>query len=160
MRRVNQFFRRLKRLIQFIPHIWRGYDFDYRYAVDLFTYQLGRTADFLESDRAFTISADQNAKRIRTAIKLLNKVYEEEYSCEYQDKLKELYGPDVLKWWFEDTGSGDGSSYIRFAYEKRDNADEIGEMKSKLFKESQAKQERAHQLAWSYIAHNIRNWWD
>ena len=157
---MKRFFRRLKRVIDFLPIIWKGEDWDYRYAVDLFSYQLGRTADFLEGDRAFTVSADQNAKRIRTAIELLNKVYEEEYGCEYQDKMKELYGPDVLEWWFEDTGEGDGSSYIRFAYEKLDNADEIEEMKGNLFKESQAKQERAHKLVWAYIAHNIRNWWD
>jgi hypothetical protein len=125
-------FKRFKRLFQFIPYIWRSHDYDYRYAIDLFSYQLKRTADFLESDRAFTVSADQNAKRIRTAIELLNKVYEEEYGCEYQDKLKELYGPDVLEWWFEDTGDGDGSSYLRFVYEKWDNADEVSEIKRKL----------------------------
>ena len=41
-------YRQVKRFIQFIPHIWKGADWDYRYAVDLFTYQLSRTANYIE----------------------------------------------------------------------------------------------------------------
>ena len=66
-------FRRLKRVWDFLPIIWKGYDFDYRHAVDLFKYQLERTADFMESDRAMTVDADIRAKRIRTAIELTEK---------------------------------------------------------------------------------------
>ena len=72
MRAIKQFIRRVKRTYAFLPIIWRGYDFDYRYAIDLFSYQLERTADFMESDRAMTVDAKVRAKRIRTAIELLN----------------------------------------------------------------------------------------
>ena len=122
MRVVKRFFRRVKRVMDFLPMIWKGYDFDYRYAIELFQYQLKRTAEMMESDQAMTVDADIRARRIRTAVELLQKVYDEDYGCEYQDKLKELYGENVLDWWFEDTGKGDGSSYLRFEYEKWDNA--------------------------------------
>ena len=157
---MKKFFRRVKRVIDFLPMIWQGRDYDYRYAVELFQYQLKRTADFMESDKALTIDADVRAKRIRTAVELLEKVYEEEYGCEYQDKMKELYGEDVLKWGFEDTGDGDGSSYLRYEFEKWDNAEEVQKMMNKLFLESQDKQDRAHKLVWKFIEHNIRQWWD
>ena len=157
---VKRFFRRVKRVMDFLPMIWKGYDYDYRYAIELFQYQLERTADFMESDRALTVDADIRARRIRTAVELLQKVYDEEYGCEYQDKLKEMYGENVLDWSFEDTGDGDGSSYLRYRYEMWDNAEEVQRMMNKLFLESQAKQKRAEKLVWKFISHNIRYWWD
>jgi len=140
--------------------IWNGFDFDYRYSLDLFKKQLERQAKFLESDRAFTLSAKHNASRIRTAIKLMDKVYDEEYGCEYQDKLKELYGENVLDWWFEDTVRGDGSSYLKHEYDKWDNSEEIKKVERKLFLESKEKQKRSHKLLWDFIEHNIQGWWD
>lgn len=157
---VKRFFRRVKRVMDFLPMIWKGYDFDYRYAIELFQYQLERTADFMESDRAMTMDADIRARRIRTAVELLQKVYDEEYGCEYQDKLKEMYGENVLEWSFEDTGEGDDSYYLRYRYEQWDNAEEVQRMMNKLFLESQAKQKRAEKLVWKFISHNIRYWWD
>lgn len=157
---VKRFFRRVKRVIDFLPMIWKGYDFDYRYAIDLFQYQLERTADFMESDQTLTVDADIRARRIRTAVELLQKVYDEEYGCEYQDKLKELYGENVLEWQFEDTGKGDDTTYLRYRYEKWDNAEEITKVKYKLYEESKAKQKRAEELVWKFISHNIRYWWD
>ena len=160
MRAIKQFIRRVKRTYAFLPIIWRGYDFDYRYAIDLFSYQLERTADFMESDRVMTVDAEVRAKRIRTAIELLKKVYEEEYGMEWMGQLEELYGPDVLEWWFEDTGKGDGSSYLRYIYEKWDNVEEIEEKKHELYTASQAKQKKAEGLVWKFISHNIKHWWD
>jgi len=79
MRNVKWFFRRLKRVWDFLPIIWKGYDFDYAHALNLFKYQLERTADLLESDKAYTINAKLHAQKIRTAVRLMDKVYNEEY---------------------------------------------------------------------------------
>jgi len=38
IKRIKQFIRRVKRTRDFLPMIWNGYDFDYRYAIDLFQY--------------------------------------------------------------------------------------------------------------------------
>jgi len=157
---VKRKIQQIKRVIDFLPLIWNGFDFDYRYSIELFRKQLERQAKFMESDRAMTLSAKQNASKIRTAIRLMDKVYDEEYGCEYQDKLKELYGERVLDWWFEDAGRGDDSSYLRHEYEKWDNSEEIKEVQKKLFLESKEKQKRAHKLLWDFIEHNIKYWWD
>ena len=45
---IKRKYRQIKRIFEFFPLIWNGADFDYRYAIDLFTYQLSRTADYLE----------------------------------------------------------------------------------------------------------------
>ena len=78
-------YRQVKRVLDYLPIIWKGYDFDYRYATELFAHQLGRIADFLESDKAHTLSSGDNAKRIRTTLKLMKLVGDEEYAMEYFD---------------------------------------------------------------------------
>ena len=160
MRTIKQFFRRLKRTIDFLPIIWKGFDFDYRYAIELFQYQLERTADFMESDRANTVDADKRAMRIRTAIALMEKVYEEDYACEYQDKLKELYGQNVLGFRFEPTEYNNDTSYLKWEFEYWDNAEEIKQVHDKLYSEAQLKQQKAERILWKFLEHNIRGWWD
>jgi hypothetical protein len=87
---VKRKIRQIKRVIDFFPLIWNGFDFDYRYATDLFQKQLERTATFLESDRAMTLEAKTNAQKIRTAIRLMDIVYDEKYVDEFLDsKLKD-----------------------------------------------------------------------
>jgi hypothetical protein len=157
---IRWLFRKLKRVWDFLPHVWRGYDFDYRYSIDLFVYQLERQAKFLESDRAYTLNSSHHASRIRTAIDLMKKVYDDEYEMEWMDQLQEIYGPSVLDWWFEDTGKGDDSSYLRYVYEKWDNVDDVEAKKAELAKASREKQKKAERILWTYIHHNIRYWWD
>ena len=114
---ITWFFRRLKRVWDFLPIIWKGYDFDYAHAIELFKYQLERTADLLESDKAYTVNSNTHAQKIRTAIRLIDIVYDEEY-------IKDFY---------------DGKLTMQEAIKK---------------------QQRAHQLLWKFIEHNIQHWWD
>jgi len=161
---IKYFFKRkcqqVERVIDFLPIIWKGYDFDYMYSLELFKKQLERQAKLFESNDLNPDRSKQNASRIRTAISLMNKIYDEDYSGEYQDKLKQLYGENVLDWWFEDTGRNDGSSYLRWEFEKWGNAEEISQVQKKLFLESKQKQKQAHKLLWDFIEHNIQYWWD
>ena len=153
-------YRQIQRVIDFLPIIWKGYDFDYIYGIELFKKQLERLANELESDRANTLSAPIKAQKIRTAIRLMDKVYNDEYSMEWVDKIQKLYGEDVLEWESEDTGKGDGSTYLTYKYEKWDNSEEIDDVSKQLLLESHKKQKRAHKLLWDYIEHNIQRWWD
>jgi len=119
----------------------------------------------MESDNAMTMEAHIRAKRIRTAIELLQKVYDEEYGCEYQEKLEKLYGKNVLDVHFIETKEfsnyDNGPLYeMKWEYEKWDNSQEVEETKQKLFEESKSKQKRAEELVWKFISHNIRGWWD
>lgn len=75
----------IKRVLDYLPIIWNGFDWDYIYATNLFAHQLGRMADHFESDQAMTISAGYNAKRIRTTLKLMKLVGSEKYAMEYFD---------------------------------------------------------------------------
>ena len=158
------FFRRkyqqIQRVIDFLPIIWNGFDFDYTYSIQLFKKQLERQAKFFESGKAYTSDAKHTASRIRTALHLMDKVYDDEYEMEWIGKIEEQFGKEALEWEFEDTGDGTGSSFITNKYEKWDNAEEIKLVKRELVKHSREKQKKAEKLLWEFIGHNIRHWWD
>ena len=156
----NRKYRQIERVIDFLPIIWKGFDFDYHYSLELFKKQLERQAKFLESGNAYTSDAKHYASRIRTAIQLMDKVYDDRYEIEWVAKIEEQFGEDALDWEFEDTGDGTGSSFITNKYEKWDNAEEIKLVKRELVKQSREKQKKAEKLLWKFIEHNIRHWWD
>lgn len=161
----KRFFYRIKRVLRYLPVIWKSYDFDYRYALDLFEMKLEDLASHMESDNSYSLNAKEDAKKIRTALRLMKKVYNEEYACEYQNQLKQLYGDDVLDWEFVQTD--DISDYdeektytMVWKYESWDNAEEIKQKKNELVKQSYLKQKKAHRILWKFIEHNIQHWWD
>ena len=150
----------IKNIIKWLPVIWKQYDFDYHYSIDVFKFQLQKQAEFLESDKHNTLSAPQNAQRIRTVIKLMDRVYDDYYGCEYQDILAKKYGENVLNFNFEDCEDKPGYSTMSYEFEKWDNAEEIRKEHDKLFKECQERQEKAHRILWALIEKDIRRWWD
>ena len=152
---------RYKKLIRWIPIIWKTYDWDYRFAIDVFKYQLEDIVSFMESDKAFSSRAKEDASRIKTVLKLMDKVYNEDYALEYFNKIENLYG----KWDFNFIPTKDKPEYYEMVdvWEKDYSKEELKEIelvKSKLVLESKYKQKRAHKLLWSLIEHNIENWWD
>ena len=153
-------YEQIQRVIDFLPIIWKGFDFDYHYSLELFKKQLERQAKFLESDKPYSSDAKHQASRIRTALRLMDKVYNDDYENVWIDELEEQFGKEVLEWEFEDTGDGTGSSFITNKYEKWDNAEEVKAVKMTLLKLSREKQKRAEKLLWEFIGHNIRHWWD
>lgn len=169
MNNIKYFFVRkgqqIKRVIDFLPIIWKGYDFDYKYSIELFQHQLKRQADYLESDRAMTITAKDKAKRIRTAIELLDKVYNEEYGMEFLDKIEALYGKTNFKFIPSDHIAEDGSNTYELKVWNEKAVDEkhqegIDELRRQMMLLSREKQEKAHRILWKFIEHNIRHWWD
>jgi hypothetical protein len=160
---IKHFFKRkyqqVERVIDFLPIIWRGFDFDYIYSLELFKKQLERQAKLFESDTLNPDRSKQNASRIRTAINLMDKVYNEDYSLEWIDTIQKKYGKDVLDLESEDTGDGDGLSYIKYKYENWDNAGEVKVVIKALIKVSEKKQNKAKKLLWDFIEHNIQFWW-
>ena len=150
-------YRQIERVIDYLPVIWRGFDFDYQYSLELFKKQLERQAKFFDSNDTYNSASKTNAQKIRTAIRLMDKVYNDEYQTEWVDKIKEQYGSDILDWEFEDTGRGDGTSYLKYKHEEWNQTSKI---KKQLIKESWEKQQRAEKLLWEFIGHNIRYWWD
>jgi superfamily II DNA/RNA helicase len=157
---IKSFFRKIKRTLEFLPLIWEGYDFDYRYALDLFHYQLKRTADFLESDRAYSFNAKQDARRLRTILELMKKVYDEEYRMEHFDQTEKIYGKWSMNWVDNEDKY---SKYMGSKWEFADTPEkekEAEEMFSKLAAVAEKKHQRAKKLLWELVEHNLEHFWD
>ena len=156
--------RQIKNVIGWIPVVWKQFDFDYRYSLDVFKHQLLKQAKFMESDKAYGMNSHIDAQKIRMVVRLMDKVYDEEYALEYQQKLKDTYGDDVMDLVLHDLIDSNECHPIVWKFEEDKKyeslREEIRENYDKWFKESQAKQERAHKLLWKLIEFYIRGWWD
>ena len=165
MRKIKSLLYRIKRLIEFIPVIWNGFDFDYSSSIELFKYQLKRTAKYLESDKAYSLDAKMYAAKLRTAIELMEKVYNEDYAMEYMDDIERLYGKSKHEFVELDEKDENGDPYYTMKIRNElavdeEHQKEIDEVRHQMFLRSKDKQKRAHKLLWSYIEHNILKWWD
>jgi hypothetical protein len=153
----------ITRVISFLPIIWKGYDWDYIYAIEVFKHQLGRLADNMESDSAHGLHSSNTAIKIRTAIRLMDKVYDEDYGCEYQDQIERLYGKTKHEFVEVEDGIHKGLFDVKTTNEKSvddDHQKEINEVQHQMFLMSGEKQKKAHRILWKYIEHNIQGWWD
>jgi hypothetical protein len=146
-------------LKKWLPIIWNKYDWDYSYSLNVFKRALLDQAEFMESDRAYNATAKDDAKRIRTIVKLMDKVYDDEYGMEYFDQLKEKYGDDALDFVWEETDDDEMVSF-KFKYQLWDNADEIRKHHRMLMNKAMERQKKAERLLWALVEHNIRRFWD
>ena len=157
-------YRQIKNVINWIPIVWNQFDFDYCYSLEVFKHQLLKQAEYMDSDRAYGANSKIDAQRIRMICRLMDKVYNDDYACEYQDRLKQTYGDDVNDWIFEEIPDRPEYKSMKWKYEVDEKyaelRDEIESNKDKWFKESQAKQERAHKLLYTLLEFYIRQWWD
>ena len=159
-------YQQIQRVIDFLPIIWKGFDFDYIYSIELFKKQLERQASFLESERALTLEAHNNAKKIRTALRLMDIVYDEKYIDEVFTELTELYGEskmDFISTGEESKFGGEKLYTLKITNQNAINEihqEKINEQRGEKIKLARIKQKRAHKLLWDYIEHNIQNWWD
>lgn len=158
---IKNFYYNIKRIIEWIPVLWNNYDFDYRYAIDIFIFKLNKIADLLDSNKSYTENASQKAKRIRLAIKLLERGLDDYYHEEAMLKVTELYGEKEMI--TKPIDDKPGTFSIDFVWAKDLTPEEIEEADkfySKMIKEGYAKDDRAIKLAWRIIEQDIRGWWD
>jgi len=149
------------RVFKWLPIIWKTYDFDYRSAVNVFAFQLSEIAKLLDDPkRSWSANGKHYASRIRMVVRLMEKVYDEDYGTEFMDEIKRLYGDSKIE--FQKIEGTDTFEMV-VVYEKDytpEEIEKIEEHQRELIRLSNAKEERAHKLLWQLIEHNIRNWWD
>lgn len=158
MHKVKRFFRRLKRLIEYITVIWKTDDFDYAYSIQLFQYQLLRTADYIE-ENGYIENSKVVALKIRTACDLLDAGYNYKYIDVAEAEFERQYGESEII--FNENPEGDFDMQIWWPIaEDEDHNKEIEEYWSAAMAAARIKSDRAKNLAWNYIHKNIETWWD
>lgn len=161
MWKIRLFFRKLKRLIQYIPVIWKTDDYDYGYSIDLLRYQLGRTADYIES-HAHLENHKLVTLQIRTTCDLIDKGYLGGYVDQAEAEFERQYGKSEIV--FKEFTEGEENEYlINILWDSAEDAEhneEIHEFYTAHMYAAYKKADRAKKLAWQYIHKNIETWWD
>jgi len=152
----------IKNLISWFPLIWKLRNYDYSYGIELFKKYLFDLANHLDSDKSYEVSSKNDAKRIRTTIKLMDKVYNEDYGMEYIKTMESIYGREEFYTRPLKSNPKLCSLEIRFVdiVYSEDELRYIDKQRSKLIDESNKKQEKAHRILWKLIEQNIQKWWD
>ena len=82
-------FRKVKRLIDWIPVLWKTEDWDYAYALEIWVYSLRRLRHCLET--GISKNRSQDVKNIRTCEILLKRIADDNYLEHEWNKFFEKY---------------------------------------------------------------------
>ena len=69
---MRHFFSRMRRLLRWIPVIWRNQTWDYQYTLNILGYSLEELAHCLEN--GMLVNGPRNAKRIRCVCNLIQRI--------------------------------------------------------------------------------------
>lgn len=147
--------KRIWMMLRWVQFLWRHDDSDYSYAIEAFSIQLKHISKFLDSDRAYAMDAKFNAARIRTVLKLLKKVNDEDYAMEYMTEIAALYGKRSFQ--------VDDTNRLKYKFDTSYTEDELTEInrhEKALYQKSKLKQEKARRILIRLIDENIEKWWD
>ena len=92
----------IKKVWYWLPIIWKDRDWDSHYIFEVMKHKLQAQAKYI-GDRDFHTRAQQDARRMRICVKLIQKVQDEEYTMEYMNYHKDRH-------WFEDCEDKPGYS--------------------------------------------------
>ena len=167
----------VKNLCYWFPIIWKDRDWDQHYIFEVLKHKLKAQSKFI-SDYGIHTSAQQDARRIRLCISLIQKLQDETYAMEYMDYYRERV-------WFTDCEDRPGS----FRY----NSEDVWEKYDGFFKKyplvykrvlkgegvftldgrdendmkrliamniSKINHMRAKKLLFKIMEENIEQWWD
>ncbi len=152
---------RIKNIIKWFPILWKQRDWDYGYAIDVFIFQLSKIADNFDSGKSYSIGSEARASQIRRVVKLMKKVYDEEFELDYSDQIEAKYGKN--NWVFNPTQEQREKGIINRVFEKNYSKEELKQIyedERKIILQCSEKQEKAHKLVWKLVENYIRDWWD
>jgi hypothetical protein len=169
--------RGIKKLWYWFPVIWKDRDYDDHFIFEVLKHKLKAQAKYIgENDRH--TRAQQDARRMRLCVRLIDKIQDESYQMEYMDYHKDrtwftpckdkpdysLYNCETVTENFNDyfkkyplihkrVVKGEGI----FTLDGRDDS-EIKKIIAMNI--SHINQERVHKLLFKILEQNIRKWWD
>ena len=167
----------IKNLWYWFPIIWKDRHWDDHFIFEVLKHKLKAQANYI-GKRDFHTKAQQDARRIRLCVSLIEKIQEETYVMEYMDYHKDRHWftpvenqPNLSQWnseiieeQFDDYFKKYPLIYKRvlkgeglFNLDGKDDS----EMKKLIAMNiSHINQERAHKLLFKILEENIRRWWD
>jgi hypothetical protein len=158
---LRRFKRNIEAIISYIPIIWKSYDFDYIYSLDMMIHQLKRTIKLLESERAYGEGSKWRADKGKLIVNLYERYRDDFYALEPFDTMEQLYGEHSMEWEIVDNK---GAKKIRgWKWEKavdEQHNKEINETMDILLDLAQEKQNRCKKLFWRAMEEYLEYIWD
>jgi hypothetical protein len=164
MWRIKQFFKSINNLIRWFPIIWKDRDWDHHFIFEILKFKLKNQAEYI-SKRGNHLSAKRDAEIMMTCVRLIEKVQDEYYGCEYQEFFKASYK-------FKDSKDYPGhyemdiiqesehfNDYFK-KYPRIYNRVKTEDKHKTAFTIANMNEKRAHKLLFKILEQNIQRWWD
>ena len=166
MDRIKLFLYKIRFVLSHIPVLWNSPNHDYYSIMSVLIFKLKQLLKVKEElvDALEDIGGyyDVDIPKIKTAVALFERAYNDYYFDQVSEIMKLEYGKDVLNIDFvkvEDENNSSKYFTLRNAYDSWENAKEVGERYRYLSDKYNMKQEKVEKLCWNYFAHYGKNWW-
>jgi hypothetical protein len=164
MYKVKQFFRNIYNLIRWFPIIWKDRDWDDHFIFEILKFKLKNQAKYIGyHDRH--LSAKRDAEKMMLCVRLIEKVQDEYYGCEYLsycdlefESITSKTHPDLHEMIIVEK-SEHYDDYFK-KYPRIAKQLTIKDKGKKAFKIAQINENRAHKLLFKILEQNIKRWWD
>lgn len=156
------FIKNVKRVIEFIPYVWKHRDWDYSFILQ-FNHMLHKRlykAIYVEGHHLYT---PKQARRLQAVIELYKRLYEDRYSESIEMLATERFGPE--NYYFKPVTEVNGRTYISLGSTREDRLDKETIKKYIIFRKSQLKLARKLRkqdllLLRDLITKYEDTWWD
>lgn len=158
--KITNFIKRVKRLLEWVPVIWKTHDWDYSYTLDILKFQLENQAKYLENGHL--LNGPYYAGRIRLALRLMDAAYNGKYSEQVHEEYTERYGKSEI---LERPADDFGDEYfsIEIWYPKAKDSIENDEIHQALYQDLEIawdNEKRAKKIFHKILEQDLQKWWD
>jgi hypothetical protein len=166
MDRIKLFLYKIRFVLSHIPVLWNSPNHDYYSIMIVTVFKLKQLLkikeELVEALEDIDGYYDDDIPKIKVAITLFERAYNDYYFDRVFELMKLEYGKDVLKINFVKVEDGDNNRKyftIKNEYDSWENAKEVGERYRYLTDKYNKKQEKVEKLCWNYFAYYGKNWW-
>jgi len=141
---MRRFYYKIKRIIEWLPVLWRTEDYDHAYATEIWAYSLERLRDQMLA--GYGVITKTKLRKINTAINLLKRISRDhEYTDKHFDDLVKQYGRLTVKCLDDDHKPWPKEGYNKLR--------DLYKLEEKLFKQDVG-------LLAKILERHLRGWWD
>jgi hypothetical protein len=165
MYEIKQFFRRIYNLYRWFPIIWKDQDWDDHYIFEILKFKLKNQAKYIGDYNRHT-TAKRDAEIMMLCVRLIEKVQEEYYGCEYMDyhesdfRWLDTNNPDTKELDIVELSEHFDDYFKKYPLIYRMVPDLKAPKHKIAMQIARINEERAHKLLFTILEKNIRKWWD
>ena len=105
-------FKKIKKVIRWLPVIWRSQDWSYHFLFDVMRLKVKEMEEFFESDKSIIADADKVAKELKTTRILLDRLCKQEHITNALHWYDKKYSEDYN---FESDNSDQHKMFMKWA---------------------------------------------